>query len=683
MPIIPTVDRKVAPQAMPAVRQSSKAFTEDAFGSDVGQTMAYAGAKVEKQALIKQDQDDTKAVLDATTAYKQDLATRFNGEGGFYTLEGNNAKDISTQAGQYMDTVRQGYQQNLTKRQALAFQAHIADTESSYYKGAIVHQEQQGEIAFANSTNANIEMSGKLFQDNSKNDAMAITQLKNIDQSVALFGARKGWDANQIKNKQLQMKSQTINDTFTSLMGADKLDDAKRIMDVYGPTIDKKNYGAMQAVFREKTDKLQTKTTAKDIVANSGSLQEALGKVGIANNPNTSTWAQTKELVSGNESGGDTNALNGDSGAKGKYQFMPETWKAVMGDAPMTPENQEIAFEKKYKPIFDKYGTKGVLVAVYAGDQNAERYANGQPLIGDNGNEYSADDPQYSNGNKYPSVNEYVQKGIGSGQGPLAQAEYQQKLTDQVKSEWGVKQAIKAEETKNKMEGFGLYLTQNKPKSVDDIEAAAINFGFTGTDLIHAIGTGKQYAGLLKIEEGQAQDEAYKAALQDVYDGSVKDLSSLQAKYGATVGIQHLISLSSFLEATVNKSSKVPIELQNKDNLMAFEGVIKELGLDKTEGTTVKSRIFSKVTDQVLAAKAKGTPISRDDIEAWTREQGQKVVIDRTWYGAPVTTYIGNVPSTWTINGKEVTDTNGIKATKFENGKWYTTINGVDIEMRE
>ena len=46
------------------------------------------------------------------------------------------------------------------------------------------------------------------------------------------------------------------------------------------------------------------------------------------------------------ESGGDYNAKNPNSSAQGKYQFIDSTWKSVMGDAPRTPENQEIAMQR-------------------------------------------------------------------------------------------------------------------------------------------------------------------------------------------------------------------------------------------------------------------------------------------------------------------------------------------------
>ena len=84
------------------------------------------------------------------------------------------------------------------------------------------------------------------------------------------------------------------------------------------------------------------------------------------------------------ESGGNYDAVNADSGAKGKYQIMPDNWQpwaveaGLDANAEMTPENQEIVARHKLKQYYDKYGEKGALVAWYAGEGNAERYVKGE-----------------------------------------------------------------------------------------------------------------------------------------------------------------------------------------------------------------------------------------------------------------------------------------------------------------
>lgn len=116
------------------------------------------------------------------------------------------------------------------------------------------------------------------------------------------------------------------------------------------------------------------------------------------------------------ESGGNYDAVNSDSGASGKYQIMPENWSAWAEEAgldpnsEMTPENQEKVARFKLKQYYDKYGDKGALVAWYAGEANAERYVNG--LETDIwGREWTA--PQ----DNAPSIQSYVDQALSRNVG--------------------------------------------------------------------------------------------------------------------------------------------------------------------------------------------------------------------------------------------------------------------------
>ena len=78
--------------------------------------------------------------------------------------------------------------------------------------------------------------------------------------------------------------------------------------------------------------------------------------------------------IAGQESGGNYNAENSDTGAYGKYQIMPSNWPAwaeeagIGADAEMTPENQEIVARYKLGEYYDKYGARGAAIAWYAGE---------------------------------------------------------------------------------------------------------------------------------------------------------------------------------------------------------------------------------------------------------------------------------------------------------------------------
>ncbi|MBR3748099.1 MAG: transglycosylase SLT domain-containing protein, partial [Selenomonadaceae bacterium] len=103
------------------------------------------------------------------------------------------------------------------------------------------------------------------------------------------------------------------------------------------------------------------------------------------------------------ESGGDYDLTNPDSGAAGAFQIMPDNWSAwaqdagLSADAPMTPENQERVARHKMLEYYSKFGNwRDVAIAWYGGE-GAVNYS-----------EDAKNRPQYSNGQEYPSINEYA-----------------------------------------------------------------------------------------------------------------------------------------------------------------------------------------------------------------------------------------------------------------------------------
>lgn len=116
--------------------------------------------------------------------------------------------------------------------------------------------------------------------------------------------------------------------------------------------------------------------------------------------------------IAGQESGGDYNAVNGRTGAAGKYQIMPENWPAwaeeagIGSDAEMTPENQEIVARFKLGQYYDKYGARDAAIAWYGGE-GAINYSD------------EAKNRKQGNGDE-PSINEYadsVMARMGAGVG--------------------------------------------------------------------------------------------------------------------------------------------------------------------------------------------------------------------------------------------------------------------------
>ena len=110
--------------------------------------------------------------------------------------------------------------------------------------------------------------------------------------------------------------------------------------------------------------------------------------------------------IAGQESGGNYNAENGDTGAYGKYQIIPSNWPewaeeaGIGADAPRTPENQEIVARFKLGQYYDKYGARGAAIAWYGGE-GALNYS-----------EEALNRKQGDNG-EYPSINEYADEVLG------------------------------------------------------------------------------------------------------------------------------------------------------------------------------------------------------------------------------------------------------------------------------
>ncbi len=111
------------------------------------------------------------------------------------------------------------------------------------------------------------------------------------------------------------------------------------------------------------------------------------------------------DAIGGQESGGDYEAVNNRTGARGKYQVLPENWPAWSQEAglpsgsPMTPENQEFVARFKLRQYYDKYGARGAAVAWYAGE-GALNYSDG------------ALNRRQGHGDE-PSINEYADSILG------------------------------------------------------------------------------------------------------------------------------------------------------------------------------------------------------------------------------------------------------------------------------
>ena len=108
--------------------------------------------------------------------------------------------------------------------------------------------------------------------------------------------------------------------------------------------------------------------------------------------------------ISAQESGGNPNVVNKDSGAHGQFQIMPANWapwsrEAGLGsNAPRTQANQNKVARYKMQQYYERFGSwEAVAVAWYAGPGTAAKWAK-------NPASPSWDRKQ----GKYPSINAYV-----------------------------------------------------------------------------------------------------------------------------------------------------------------------------------------------------------------------------------------------------------------------------------
>jgi hypothetical protein len=109
------------------------------------------------------------------------------------------------------------------------------------------------------------------------------------------------------------------------------------------------------------------------------------------------------------ESGGNANARNPDSGAFGTYQFMDfAAWAREAGLDPndKSAANQRAVAKFKAQQYYDQFGDWGaVAVAWYAGPNAAKDWLE------------NSDSPRFNDkqgGGKYPSINEYAMKVLGT-----------------------------------------------------------------------------------------------------------------------------------------------------------------------------------------------------------------------------------------------------------------------------
>ncbi|MEA4834959.1 MAG: hypothetical protein VB133_07490 [Anaeromusa sp.] len=407
----------------------------------MAQAMGGLGDALQKVAAVQDKMQEDKVANDvvaAQTEYQKRLSDAlYSGDNALLARKGEGAATLDKD---YLDTERKIRQEVTANLPAfdLAHTAFNRTADREQQSGLDLvnrYKMQEGERTFKLTLNNAMTTTAETTARNYNNPTAIQQGLAANGTYAQAYAARFGKaEADALLRNSNQ---QLLESAMQAAYGKDDYGAMQNLLDTHGDTMGESNASRWQHALTERTKANTRAQTVLDFQKDQSLYtngmfdpEKALAKAQSMTRSITSggggkqfTWDQVKELVSGNESGGNYEAHNGDSGAHGKYQFMPDTWSGVMGDAPMTPQNQELAFDKKYKQIYDQYGAAGVLVAVYAGDDNAGRYMRGEKLLGEGG-EYSADAPQYSGGNEYPSVRQYVVNALGNdGRGAGGAAE--------------------------------------------------------------------------------------------------------------------------------------------------------------------------------------------------------------------------------------------------------------------
>lgn len=370
--------------------------------------------------------------------------------------------------------------------------------------------------------------------------------MKQVSGSVAAQLSNLGYDDNTIR---LQVKKAQQNIATTMIekkMADDDLDGANKVINqvaMSGLIDEEKIMGYRQKV-RNASMVLATSDDSKidgvigEFDPNDPDLltkvtnklyDDGFGKV--AGTTGTITKEMFIKAVSANESSNNDHAVNGDSGAYGRYQIMPENWPewskeaGIPGADISDPEAQRKVATYKLSEYIDKYGVEGAAVAWYAGEGTAEAWVRDGAkahLKGSGGDGW--DKPQYSNGNEYPSIRQYVVNTlaeIGGGQAREETPAEAQKRKDMIQRNVATRLQVMA---KRKAQ-----ILENQKVEIEQRVAAAVKNGATDVEVLKMrqdyAETHPEYQRAMQGQLNQAQISVNKAAAKALQAKSVNVLA--------------------------------------------------------------------------------------------------------------------------------------------------------------
>lgn len=380
--------------------------------------------------------------------------------------------------------------------------------------------------------------------------------MKQVSGSVTAQLSNLGYDDNTIR---LQVKKAQQNIATTMIekkLADDDLDGANKVINqvaMSGLIDEKKIMGYRQKV-RNASMVLATSDDSKidgvigEFDPNDPDLltkvtnklyDDGFGKV--AGTTGTITKEAFIKAVSANESSDNDHVVNGDTGAYGRYQIMPENWSewsteaGIPGADISDPEAQRKVATFKLGQYIDKYGVEGAAVAWYAGEGTAEAWVRDGAkahVKGSGGDGW--DKPQYSNGNEYPSIRQYVVNTLaelGEGQAREETPAEAQKRKDMIQRNVATRLQVMA---KRKAQ-----ILENQKVEIEQRVAAAVKNGATDIEVLKMrqdyAETHPEYQRAMQGQLNQAQISVNKAAAK-----------ALQAKAANVLGVKAAIANGQF-----------------------------------------------------------------------------------------------------------------------------------------
>lgn len=381
--------------------------------------------------------------------------------------------------------------------------------------------------------------------------------MKQVSGSVTAQLSNLGYDDNTIR---LQVKKAQQNIATTMIekkLADDDLDGANKVINqvaMSGLIDEEKIMGYRQKVrnasmvlatsddskidgvigeFDPNDPDLLTKVTDKLFTS-------GFGKVAGASGGGNASVQDLMDAVMGQESAGDSGAVNGRTGAYGLFQILPSNWPewseqaGIPGADISDPEAQKKVAAYKLGEYAKEYGVEGAFAAWYAGPGNGARWRDGAPdAIDGDGNHYSWDAPQ-GNGDE-PSVRQYIQevkaKLFGGEKAREETPAEAQKRKDMIQRNVATRLQVMA---KRKAQ-----ILENQKVEIEQRVAAAVKNGATDIEVLKMrqdyAETHPEYQRAMQGQLNQAQISVNKAAAK-----------ALQAKAANVLGVKAAIANGQF-----------------------------------------------------------------------------------------------------------------------------------------